>query len=93
MICRITSVTRALINSSGVVSGNQTHAQIDEKMERIIKEYEVLCNSGPKSGLVEDQIPSFLMIYTRLSYYNFRTRLVDLVGLCWLKHNLLEKIC
>ena len=88
MICRITSVTRALINSSGVVSGNQTHAQIDEKMERIIKEYEVLCNSGPKSGLVEDQIPSFLMIYTRLSYYNFRTRLVDLVGLCWLKHDI-----
>ena len=29
----------------------------------------------------------------RLSYYNVTTRLVDLVGLCWLKQNLVEKIC
>ena len=30
---------------------------------------------------------------TRLSYYNVTTRLVDLVGLCWFKPNLSEKIC
>ena len=33
---------------------------------------------------------SFVMeiyIYTRLSYYNVTTRLVDLVGLSWLKQN------
>ena len=29
----------------------------------------------------------------RLSYYNVTTRLVDLVGLCWFKQNLTEKIC
>ena len=29
----------------------------------------------------------------RLSYYNVATRLVDLVGLCWFKQNLAEKIC
>ena len=30
---------------------------------------------------------------TRLSYYNVTTRLVDLVGLCWLKKNVVEQIC
>ena len=29
---------------------------------------------------------------TRLSYYDVTTKLVDLVGLCWLKLNLVEKI-
>ena len=29
---------------------------------------------------------------TRLSYYNVTTRLVDLVGLSWLKQNLVEQI-
>ena len=28
---------------------------------------------------------------TRLSYYNVIARLVDLIGLCWLKHNLVGK--
>ena len=28
-----------------------------------------------------------VMNITRLSYYNVTTRLVDLVGLCWLKQN------
>ena len=28
---------------------------------------------------------------TRLSYYNVTTRLVDLIGLCWLKQYLMEK--
>ena len=32
-------------------------------------------------------------IITRLSYYNVTTRLVDLVGLCWFKRNLAQKIC
>ena len=31
---------------------------------------------------------SFLKDITRLSYYNVTTRLVDLVGLCWFKQNL-----
>ena len=31
--------------------------------------------------------------FTRLSYYNVTTRLVDLVGLCWFKQNVAEKIC
>ena len=30
---------------------------------------------------------------TRLSYYNVTTRLVDLVGLCWMKQILVEKLC
>ena len=30
---------------------------------------------------------------TRLSSYNVTTRLVDLVGLCWFRQNLVEKIC
>ena len=34
-----------------------------------------------------------LEIKTRLSYYNVKTRLFDLVGLCWLKQNLVEEIC
>ena len=34
-----------------------------------------------------------LLIETRLSHYNVTTRLVDLVGLCWFKQNLVEKIC
>ena len=34
-----------------------------------------------------------LLSSTRLSYYNVATRLVDLVGLCWLKQNLVKQIC
>ena len=33
------------------------------------------------------------MLITSLSYYNVTTRLVDLIGLSWLKQYLVEKIC
>ena len=36
---------------------------------------------------------SVLKNKTRLSYYNVTTSLVDLVGLCWFKQNLAQKIC
>ena len=39
---RITPVTKDPVNMSGVVSGNQTQAQIDKKMESLIKEYSML---------------------------------------------------
>ena len=32
-----------------------------------------------------------LLNKTKLSYYNVTTRLVDLVGFCWLKQNLVDK--
>ena len=39
---RITPVTKDPVNLSGVVSRNQTQAEIDKKMEGLVKEYKVL---------------------------------------------------
>ena len=33
-----------------------------------------------------------IIIGTRLGYYQVKTRLDDLVGLCWLKQNLVEQV-
>ena len=42
---------------------------------------------------VNENSVSELYKITRLSYYNVTTRFVDLVGVCWFKQNLAEKIC
>ena len=40
---RITPVTRDPINLEEVVSGNQTQAQVEKKMEMLVKEYKMSC--------------------------------------------------
>ena len=42
IVPEVTPVTKAPINLAGVVSGNQTQVQIDKKMEKLSKEYDVL---------------------------------------------------
>ena len=82
----------------------ETKLKVFEKDKRSLEEeVEELLNEIRESNEQKDTLKKAIQIHethlkskdlrTRLSYYNVTTRLVDLVGLSWLKQNLVEQIC
>ena len=69
--------------------------------KNLINDIFVLIWPGRISGHLMDlsevdplfQLQSQEYYQTRLTYYDVKTRLADLLGLCWLEQNLVDNIC